>query len=764
MATSSDKRIEDLLASKKRKIPVIPVIFVSLVIIIALFFYFDLLSLFGTDQEDTLISKEQAIAEKGNMVSTLTSSGTAKAGAQSNVYSSSSGEIKEVKFSVGDEVKEGDVLITFDDESAERNLEISKSSLRQAKLTLQELEDSPTEGEILNANQSTTSAQQQLVSSQQQLTNAKISLDKLIAPDISNVNNLQANVVSAEGSIISAEGSVVSSQANVVSAEGSIISAEGSVVSSQANVVSAEGSIDNAYIELLDAQQGYCDGVLTVGPYTDEKAPVCATIDLPLSDSNKTRLLNDIKRENDPTVARINTTQALLLANSSYNNAKGSLETAKSNQETAKGSLETAKSNLETAKSNQETAKGSLETAKSNLETAKSNLDILLNPPDRDLKQAQTTIESASSSVTNAETALKSAIQSEKDVLDGVSQFQIEKQMEVVYSAELSVAENQKQLDSLVVVSPRDGVIGEINVSVGDKVGASTLLSIVSDITSISVDLAISESDVGGIKEGLYGIAMFDSLPEEFYIVEITNVSIIPNINQGIVSYPVEAGILKTKDIALALPELAKYASGISDSSEIGGFLSPGGMAAGRPSGDGFDRSNLDLDCLQKALGEDFDISKIGPATFQRIRDSGCLQGRPQGMSGGSSMLSMIDQFIPSKMPAAGMGANVILFKDLKENLILVPSKAVQRKERATYIKTLVGEEEVNVNVEVGESDGIRSSILFGINEGDVVIIETQVYEKSDDSSLQSNQDAEQGHRPPPGPPRQSGFRGGAGQ
>jgi len=751
MAKSSDKQIEDLLASKKRKIPVIPVIFVSLVIIIALFFYFDLLSLFGSDQEDTLISKEQAIAEKGNMVSTLTSSGTAKAGAQSNVYSSSSGEIKEVKFSVGDEVKEGDVLITFDDESAERNLEISKSSLRQAKLTLQELEDSPTEGEILNANQSTTSAQQQLVSSQQQLTNAKISLDKLIAPDISNVNNLQANVVSAEGSIISAQGSVVSAQANVVSSEGSIISAQGSVVSAQANVVSAQGSIDNAYIELLDAQQGYCDGVLTVGPYTDEKAPVCATIDLPLSDSNKTRLLNDIKRENDPTVARINTTQALLLANSSYNNAKSSLETANSNLETAKSSLETANSNLETAKSS--------------LETANSNLDILLNPPDRDLKQAQATIESASSSVINAETALKSAIQSEKDVLDGVSQFQIEKQMEVVYSAELSVAENQKQLDSLVVVSPRDGVIGQINVSVGDKVGASTLLSIVSDITSISVDLAISESDVGGIKEGLYGIAMFDSLPEEFYIVEITNVSIIPNINQGIVSYPVEAGILKAKDIALALPELAKYASGISGLSGIGDFLSPGGMTAGRPAGGGFDPANLDLDCLQKSLGEDFDISKIGPETFQKIRDSGCLPGRPQGMPGGSSMLSMIDQFIPSKMPSAGMGANVILFKELKENLILVPSKAVQRKDRATYIKTLVGEKEIDVNVEVGESDGTRSSILSGINEGDVVIIETQVYEKSDDSSLQPTQDAQQGRRPPPpGPPRQSGFRGGAGQ
>ena len=64
----------------------------------------------------------------------------------------------------------------------------------------------------------------------------------------------------------------------------------------------------------------------------------------------------------------------------------------------------------------------------------------------------------------------------------------------------------------------------------------------------------------------------------------------------------------------------------------------------------------------------------------------------------------------------------------------------------------------------VGESDGTRSSILSGINEGDVVIIETQIYEKSDDSSLQPTQDAQQGRRPPPGPPRQSGFRGGAGQ
>ena len=101
----------------------------------------------------------------------------------------------------------------------------------------------------------------------------------------------------------------------------------------------------------------------------------------------------------------------------------------------------------------------------------------------------------------------------------------------------------------MLQVKAQEGVIGQINVSVGDKVSAGTFLGIVSDITSISVDLSISES-IDGIKEGLLGLAIFDSIPDQPYIVRVTNLSIIPNINQGIVSYPVKADILTTREIA----------------------------------------------------------------------------------------------------------------------------------------------------------------------------------------------------------------------
>ena len=394
MPSKSDIKIEDLLASKKRKFPYITSGIIFGIILLISAFYFDFFALFNASEDEVQFEQEIVVAERGNMATTLTSSGTAKAGAQSNLYSDSTGEVYEVKFSAGDEVIEGEVIIVFNKDTALRNFEISKSNLNQAKITLDELLDSPTDSEKLKASQSKISAQQQLESSKQQLKNAEITLDKLISPDLSQVNSSEASVVSAEASVVSA----------------------------QSSIVSAQNSIDNAYVELLNSQNSYCDTLLTDPPFADEKAPVCSTADLPLSETNRSRLLDDIKSENDPTTARITTTKALLLANSTYTNALSSLDTAKSN-----------------------------------LETAKSNLNSLLNPSERDILQAQLAIDTANVSILSSQASLDSAVQSEKDILAGASEFQINKQKQVVYSAELSVQENQNVLDSLEIKSPRDG-------------------------------------------------------------------------------------------------------------------------------------------------------------------------------------------------------------------------------------------------------------------------------------------------------------------
>jgi hypothetical protein len=224
---------------------------------------------------------------------------------------------------------------------------------------------------------------------------------------------------------------------------------------------------------------------------------------------------------------------------------------------------------------------------------------------------------------------------------------------------------------------------------------------------------------------------------------------------------------LTIREIAVALPELAKYASGISGSSELSSFLLPQSRAAGSPR---FDSSNLDLDCIRKALGDDFEVDDFSPATFEKIRKSGCMKQPPSGDSGSSSMLGLVEQFAPSKMPTAGMGANIVLLKDLKENLVLIPSKAIQRKGRESYVIKVVGEDEIDVKIISGESDGDRTSVIEGIVEGDLIIIEKVVPVTGNRTRLlddiKESKNEQEAIRQPQGPPGRppGGFKGSAGK
>ena len=193
----------------------------------------------------------------------------------------------------------------------------------------------------------------------------------------------------------------------------------------------------------------------------------------------------------------------------------------------------------------------------------------------------------------------------------------------------------------------------------------------------------------------------------------------IPNINQGIVSYPVKADILTTREIASALPELAKYASGISGGSSLSNFL-PSPRSEGAPQ---IDPSNINLECLRDKFGEDFELDDISPETIQKIVSSGCLESSlSDRMSNPGAIFDLIEQFSPTKLPVAGMGGNVILLKDLKEDLILVPSKAIKRKGRDAYVIKSVGEIEEEVLVKLGVTDGERTAVVDGLNEGDLIL------------------------------------------
>ena len=100
--------------------------------------------------------------------------------------------------------------------------------------------------------------------------------------------------------------------------------------------------------------------------------------------------------------------------------------------------------------------------------------------------------------------------------------------------------------------------------------------------------------------------------------------------------------------------------------------------------------------------------------------------------------------------------------KDLKEDLILVPSKAIKRKGRDAYVIKSLGEIEEEVLVKLGVTDGERTSVVDGLNEGDVIIMKYEVTEKEGmmDNFREDEKPQRQG---PPNQPKSSGFRNNAG-
>ena len=137
--------------------------------------------------------------------------------------------------------------------------------------------------------------------------------------------------------------------------------------------------------------------------------------------------------------------------------------------------------------------KANLEVAKAQLEKDKASLAYAKLTYDRNARLAQTNAVS------------KDALDNAKNALDqaqaqiGVDEATIEQRQ-----AELDAA--QVNLDYTNIVSPVNGTVVSRNVTVGQTVAASfqtpTLFLIATDLTKMQVDTNVSESDIGGIKDG----------------------------------------------------------------------------------------------------------------------------------------------------------------------------------------------------------------------------------------------------------------------
>lgn len=122
----------------------------------------------------------------------------------------------------------------------------------------------------------------------------------------------------------------------------------------------------------------------------------------------------------------------------------------------------------------------------------------------------------------------------------GVDQATIEQRQ-----AQLEAA--QVNLDYTNIVSPVNGTVVSRNVTVGQTVAASfqtpTLFLIATDLTHMQVDTNVSESDIGGIKDGDAGTFTVDAFPNRVFYGTVSQVRQSPQTIQNVVTYDVVVSV-----------------------------------------------------------------------------------------------------------------------------------------------------------------------------------------------------------------------------
>lgn len=117
-----------------------------------------------------------------------------------------------------------------------------------------------------------------------------------------------------------------------------------------------------------------------------------------------------------------------------------------------------------------------------------------------------------------------------------VLQAQLDQAQAVLASAELD-------LGYTTIYSPVDGIVVSRNVDVGQTLAATfqtpILFVIAQDLTQMQVNANVSESDVGGVKEGTEANFRVDAYPKQFFDGVVTQVRNAPINIQNVVTYDV---------------------------------------------------------------------------------------------------------------------------------------------------------------------------------------------------------------------------------
>jgi len=675
----------------------------------------------GSSADET----QTATVERGSITNTLSTSGVAVAQSTAELSFGQSGVVTAVNVTLGQEVKQGDILAEIEPDELESALATAEVNLASAQEKLDELVEGPTESDLASADQS-------LLQAQANYDQAEDALDDLLdGPSEAELLSAELAVASAESQLAKAEESRTNvysaSDDAIAAAEEAVEKAEDALADAKHSAANADDSLVSAKISFLSAAATYCDT-------DDHLEGICDDLHIPLWQQEVHQLVNsisdeimasgeitaagavgdDVQQDAEPTTEPtpeptaqstaeeetgddlVTATTSLISANTSYKSALASKSSADAAVVSAEEDIEAAKNDLEEAKKGPSSAEiaaadVAVTEAQLSLDEAKEKLAELVEGP------TQEDIEEAQSNLDQAAAALVVAQANWDDVYDGPDSLDIELQQEEVRQAELSVERARDNLEDAQIIAPFDGTVASLDIEVGQEVsGAGEAAIVLHTPDALRLDLTVSESDRPDVEAGQSGFASFDALGDSQFPLVIDSVGTSPTTTQGVVIYEVQATLQTERS-----PE-----------------------AMGAPQAGAPDTGDIPAEALERFAARMETDAK----------------------------------------PLPGMNASVTIIVDQAQDVLLVPAQAIQTEGFRSVVEVVNDDGSTeSVVVQTGISDGMNTEITEGLEEGQTIIIPGRAatsVETTTGSEFQQRGFFQQGEVPEGGGPSSEFFIG----
>jgi HlyD family secretion protein len=207
----------------------------------------------------------------------------------------------------------------------------------------------------------------------------------------------------------------------------------------------------------------------------------------------------------------------------------------------AKAQVDTAQeifdntSQLDSESTERAQAQSNLAAAQSRMQQAKWMWDYYRGKPDSlDINQAEAAVQLARAQVDDAQRALDK-LQNGPDSKD-------------IVVAQNRVASAQAAVNQTRLTAPFNGTITSLTAKSGDLVTPSTFALRIDDISSLYVDLDVSEVDINKVQTGQSVTLTFDAVPNKIYNGEVSEVGKVGTATSGAINFPVTVKLSDADD------------------------------------------------------------------------------------------------------------------------------------------------------------------------------------------------------------------------